>query len=118
MTGPIPGTEDVEGREFMYIEELIGQDFSQLMDDIFVSSSLEPMPKSGGILEEKVHITPPGDNPFMGVSFKGDLAGWRHGIVCYCKERGRKWATLRDHVLLVSDGSQILLTECKVEFEK
>jgi hypothetical protein len=117
MTRILPGIEDGDGREFLYIEEPKGRDFSTLMDDVFDSCPTAPMPQSGGALEEKARITLPGKTSFLAISYQGDLLGWRNKILGYCGEKGLKWAAVREQFLTLSDGAEIPLADCQVEFE-
>jgi hypothetical protein len=117
MSRPLPGTVDVEGREFIYIQVPTGGTFSRLVPDILASCPAAPLPRAGGVLEEKARLVLPDKTSLLAISFKGDLTGWRNKIVGYCNERGRKWAVVRDQVLAVSDGTEVPVSACEVEFE-
>lgn len=75
------------------------------------------MPQSGGVLEEKARLVLPDKTSLLAVSFKGDLLGWRNKILGYCAEKGLKWAVIKEQFLAPSDGPEIPLTDCQVEFE-
>jgi hypothetical protein len=117
MARSLPGTEKVEGREFIYLEVSKGRNFSGLMQDVLTSCPATPMPQSGGILEEKARLVLPDKTSLLAVSFKGDLLGWRNKILGYCGEKGLKWAAVREQFLTLSDGAEIPLADCQVEFE-
>lgn len=117
MARPLPGTAEVEGREFVYIEVTPGGSFPHLMQGILASCPAESLPQSGGVLEEKVRVTLPDKTFLLAISFKGDLQVWRNKIVCYCKEKGRKWAVLKSQVFVISEGVEVPVTDCDVRFE-
>lgn len=114
----IPGTIQVPGREFLYIETRSGQEFNQLMDLIFASCPTIPSPESGGVLGEKAWMTLPDDAVLFGISYKGDLDGWRRKVQGFCKESGRQFATPSDTGLLFPDGTTVPFSGCKVVLER
>jgi hypothetical protein len=117
MSRPLPGTVDVEGREFIYVEAPIGGTFSRLVQDILASCPGAPLPQAGGVLEEKARLVLPDKTSLLAISYKGDLASWRNKIAGYCKERGRKWAIIKNQNLAVSDGTEVPVSVCEVGFE-
>lgn len=117
MNDHLPGAMRVEGREFMYIEISKGQNFSRLMDDAFETCQTLPMPQDGGALEEKVRVILPDQTTLLALSFRGDLSGWRNILIGYCTETGRVWAKLKGQVFALSDGTEVPVDDCEVEFE-
>lgn len=117
MSRSIPGTMNVAGREFMYIEVSVGERFSTLLDEEEQLDSDIPPPQSGGVIEEKVRIPLKGGMSLIAVSYKGDLQGWRCRFIASCDKNGRRWGIPRDHSLVLSDGTEIKLIESHVEFE-
>jgi hypothetical protein len=117
MARPLPGTMQIEGREFMYLEYEEGRNFSDLIYDLMTSNPTIPLPQSGGILEEKARIKLPDETSLLAISFKGDLEGWRNKIVSFCAARHSRWALLRTNALLVSDGSVIPLIKCEISLD-
>ena len=118
MTRSLPGTIEDNGREFVYVECQIGQDFSRLMDEVLSTCPNAPLPQSGGAIEEKARIILSDKTSFLAISYRGDLQGWKTKIVCYCHEKGRKWGILENDVLVTSDGRKVPLAECEVQFER
>lgn len=117
MTRNLPGTENSEGREFIYVQLPMGRDFSSFMDEVFDSCPTLHIPQSGGALEEKARITLPDQTSFLAISYQGDLLGWRDKIQGYCGEKGLKWAVIEAQNLTLSDGAEVPLSDCHVEFE-
>jgi hypothetical protein len=113
---PVPGTEKTQGREFMYIESAEGETFHRLVNQAFDARSVA-RPKAGGTVEEKVRINLKDRVSLIGISYNGDIEGWRAGFVGFCVASGRKYGLIRDRRLLLSDDSSPLLEELEVIFE-
>jgi hypothetical protein len=114
----IPGTMQVEGREFLFVEVRSNEVFTELVDKIFASCPTVSPPRSGGILEEKAWITLQDNTLLLGVSYKGDLQGWRKKIQGFCKESGRMFGIPSSDKLLLADGTSVALSDCKVVLER
>jgi hypothetical protein len=114
MNGNIPGMTEVEGREFFYIESLPGEGFNQIIDEALNGSPHVPMPKAGGVIEEKVYIVLDGGRSLLGISYKGDLAGWRAKLLAYCVVKHRKCGIASHRILSLSDGTELALGDCEV----
>ncbi|MBX7105963.1 MAG: hypothetical protein K1X57_17910 [Gemmataceae bacterium] len=117
MNRTIPGIIEVEGREFFYFETLAGEGFDEILDEALAGSTDLPLPKSGGVIEEKVRILLDSNVSLLGVSYKGDLAGWRAKLVAYCNAKHRKWGNVSEQKLVLSDGRELVLGECDVVFD-
>lgn len=117
MNREIPGTLDVKGREFLYVEALQGQGFSEIVDEAMAMSPGLPLPKTGGVIEEKARILLNNGNSLLAVSYKGDLAGWKTRLVSYCQAKGRKWGSVSGRKVILSDGTELQLAECEVIFD-
>lgn len=113
----IPGTQEVRGREFMYVERREGETFHQIVDRAFDARSIA-RPGAGGAVEQKVQIMLKDGVSLIGISYNGDIEGWRAGFVGFCAATGRKHASIKQGRLLVSDGSSSWLEELEVTFEK
>ncbi|MGN6548215.1 MAG: hypothetical protein ACTHK7_24480 [Aureliella sp.] len=90
MNRTIPGMVEVEGREFFYVETLAREGFDEILDEALAGSPELPFPKFGGVIEEKVRILLDDGISLRGISYKGDLAGWRRKLVAYCNTTHRK----------------------------
>ena len=113
----IPGTQEVRGREFMYIESREGETFHQIVDRAF-DARLIARPKAGGAVEQNAQIKLKDGACLMGISYNGDIAGWRAGFVGFCGAVGRKYGSVKQGRLFLSDGSCLSLEELEVIFEK
>lgn len=118
MSRTIPGIIEVEGREFFYVETLSGEGFNEILDEALTGSPDIPLPKAGGVIEEKVRIIVDGGMSLLGVSYKGDLAGWRAKLLAYCKTKHRKCGIASHQKLALSDGTELALGECEVVFDR
>lgn len=118
MSRSVPGFGEIEeGREFLYVEVRGRETFRRLIDGAMASNPHIPPPRSGGTLEEKAHLRLPDGSSFLGLSYIGDLAGWREKIVTFCQETQRRWAAPCNESIAVSDGSKIALASCAVTLE-
>ena len=117
MNRTIPGMIEVEGREFFYIETVAGDGFDEILDEALAGSPDLPLPNSGGVIEEKVRILLDGNTSLLGISYKGDLAGWKAKLVAFCNTKHRKWGTVSRQKVELSDGRELDLGKCNVVFE-
>jgi hypothetical protein len=116
MTRSLPGSEEVEGREFLYVESSGNPDLSRLVDDVFAACATPPLPRSGGMIEELAQVVLPDKTSFLAFSYKGDLQGWKAKIQAYCGVGGRKWGIVRRGTFVTSDGNEINLADCDIQF--
>ncbi len=111
MNRSVPGTANVEGRKFIYVQT--DSEFTELLHIVFSSSN--PPPNSGGVLDEKVTIVADGDS-FRGVSYKGDLDGWQRALRGYCNQNEKRYGIVEGTTLILSDGATIRLEDCEIRF--
>jgi hypothetical protein len=119
MRGTVPGFigEIEEGTEVIYVEASDQENFRLLVDGAIESRpGNTPLP-SGGVLEEKTRVRLPDGTWLLGMSYRGDLPGWRELIVSFCKRNEKKWAFPRGEALAVSDGHETPLMYCDVLYE-
>jgi hypothetical protein len=117
MKRTIPGMIEVEGREFFYVETRDRERFRTVIDEALAGSPELPLPKSGGVIEEKVTILLDPKTSLLGISYKGDLVGWRTKLVAYCNAKHRKWGIVSRPKLMLSNGEELDLGECNVRFD-
>jgi len=118
----IPGVIKVEGREFLYVAD-DGEDFfrkkkgSKVKKESLFSklTSLFFMAKEGGALTKNCKIWLPTNELFHGLSYKGDIEGWRKGITLGATHLGLLTAKIAEGNIEVSDGRVYALSDCKVE---
>jgi hypothetical protein len=118
MIRPIPGTQVVSGREFLYIESVPGETFHQLVNAISTAYPKLAIPSSGGAIEEKVQLKLKNGTQLIGISYKGDVDGWRTRFIGFCVASGRQYGSIKEGRLVLSDGSSPLLEDLEVSFQK
>jgi hypothetical protein len=118
MNRTIPGMIEVEEREFIYIDTLMGEGFDTVVDEALAGSPDLPLPKSGDVIEEKARIILlDGCTSLLALSYQGDLAGWRNKIGAYCHSTNRKWGIVSGRKVELSDGGVLVLDECNFKFD-
>jgi len=111
----IPGTVQVEGREFWYIQAESNINFlSQFR--VLLEINTESVATKGGISLENCLITTPNNTSFMALSYKGDLPGWRSRIKEAAGCLGLMLAQLKSSSLVIDNQEQFLIAECEVKF--
>jgi hypothetical protein len=117
MQRSIPGTYEIKDREFMYIESEEGETFHQLANPILPAGLSIAIPQSGGAIEEKVRLKLGNGISFIGISYKGDIYGWRERFIGLCEVSGRKYGFIKQGRLSLSDGSSSLIEDMEISFE-
>lgn len=118
----IPGTIKVEGREHLYISD-DGEGFftkssrtiekQSLFDKV---TSLFEIAQSGGVISENCKLRLPTNELFHGLSYKGDIEGWRKQIEQGAELLGLLAGKISENNLELSDGRIYALSDCKIEF--
>lgn len=118
----IPGTIKVEGREYLYISD-DGEDFftkssrtvkkQSLFDKV---TSLFEIAQSGGVISENCKLRLPTNELFHGLSYKGDIEGWRKQIEQGAEQLGLLTGKISENNIELSDGRIYALSDCKIEF--
>ena len=114
MNRSIPGTEAAEGREFLYIETRQEETFKQLISNVLLAQTEIPMPSAGGIIEERVQITLEDGRSLIGVSYKGDIGGWRARIIGYCELTNRIFGFVSGPLLILSTNAKYPLADLTI----
>ncbi len=68
-------------------------------------------------MEQRTRIKLKDGVSLIGISYKGDIEGWRTGFVGFCLAAGRKYGSIRHGRLFLSDGTSLLLEELEFTFE-
>lgn len=118
----IPGTIKVEGREHLYISDN-GEDFfakssravkrQSLFDKV---TSLFEIAQSGGVISENCKLWLPTGELFHGLSYKGDIEGWREQIKQGAEQLGLLIGKIYKNKIELLDGRSYALSDCKIEF--
>ncbi len=117
MQRPIPGTQEVEGREFMYIESTERETFDRLLDSVFINCPSIAMPRSGGVVEEKVRVNLKNGILLIGISYRGDIEEWRAKFAEFCEKSGRTFGFIKEGRLFLSGGFSSLIEELEIDFD-
>jgi hypothetical protein len=110
MERAIPGTVAIEGREYLYVE---AESYHDFMDGV-VADTDSPKPSSGGSLDELVRIRLPSGHSLIGLSYKGDLRGWRALMEAVCVAEDRLLGTIRSGCIHLASGDVYSLAECSI----
>jgi len=113
MERTLPGTTGVEGREFLYVEYPSAWGFRKAFFEI--ARICPSVPKDGGIITEESSIVLPDGLHLHGISYNGDLAGWRRCIMHWCKVREVRWGKIDGTQVLLSSGECYSLDHCKCD---
>ena len=54
MSKAIPGTVDIDGREFFYVEVVEGERFRTIVDQALAGAPGVPLPKDGGLSKRRL----------------------------------------------------------------
>ncbi len=117
MSRSIPGSIDVPGREFLYVEVFEHEGFREFVDAVKDSTGDVPLPEWGGTLEGLAYVTLEDGSKLLSISYKGDVAGWRRRYTTYCDRTGRKWGIASQQKLQLSNGVEIDLCRANVTLE-
>lgn len=102
----------------MYLESAEGETFQQLANSIPTVCPSVAAPRSGGSIEEKVRVKLNDGSFLIGISYKGDVEGWRARFVGFCEASKRKYGFIKQGRLLLSDGSSFSIDDLEISFEQ
>ncbi len=111
----IPGSVSVPGREFRYLRCASQLKFTKLFDELGDYRS-DPAPRSGGLISENAVLGTPTGEQYFGVSYKGDVDGWRAHVAGFCVAAGIDCAVVVDGRLQLPEGESVALSDCDAEF--
>lgn len=114
----IPGTIVVEGREHLYILDDGNDCFKKhrkpsLFEKVTSQFSIA---QHGGVISENCKLWLPTDELFHGLSYKGDMEGWRAQIQQGAALLGLLTARITGNNITLSDGRTYPLSACRTEF--
>lgn len=111
----VPGRFGVEGRRFLYLSDILDEEFETIFKKV-VRYTEPPLMVSGGAILEGCKLTTPNNQVFQAISYKGDLEGWEAQIKQGAIAFGIELAWIKDDEICLESGDRYLLDECKVEF--
>lgn len=113
----IPGIIVPEGYEFRYISCDSDDDIAALFRKV-VRKIHPPIPRDGGVINEGCRIILPTGEIYFAVSYKGDdIHAWRQQIEQGATAMNLLVAKITKDRLLLSDGDEVLLSACEVQFD-
>ena len=110
----LPGTIPFKGREFIYIEASDRESFLALFHSIASYGDGGP-PSDGGALTESAAIFLPDGTQLYGLSYKGDIEGWRKCVEACARALARLLGTIDDDAICLSNGDRIPLAACRID---
>lgn len=111
----IPGTIEVDGREFWYVEDDGKGNFNKLFPKL-LSAISPPLHKSGGAITGGCSLTLPDGRVFHSFSYKGDLAGWKAQVIQGAEKLGLGLGRIKGDKIELQEGGAFLLSDCEVNF--
>lgn len=120
--GPLESKRQVAGlvpvthREVRYVEDRGVEPFKEFFERL-VWHFNPPMMKDGGAMIEGCVLTVPGGRRFQALSYRGDIAGWRHQLMQGAAALNVTLGRLVDGDLVLDDGSLYKVADCQVEFD-
>ncbi|MCX2781112.1 hypothetical protein [Microbulbifer thermotolerans] len=112
----IPGTTVTEGREYRYVSCSNNADIAALFKKV-IREINPPLATSGGAVNEGCKVTLPSGECYFAISYKGDIEGWRQQVEQGAAALGLLVAKISQDKLVLSDGNEVLLSECKFQFD-
>jgi hypothetical protein len=104
---------NIIGREYIYVEhpgpEAFAKSFFQIGD------GCDPLPTSGGMINEEAMIELPSGIQLHALSYKGDIGGWHRRVTEWCKTRGLLWGKIVESRIVLSNGVTLPLQQCRAE---
>lgn len=112
----VPGAVAVEGTVFVYFSDDGKNKFRKQFKNITEFTN-PPNATSGGVNDRGCKIELPGGQLFHAISYHGDLNGWRKDIEAGAAGLNLTLARIEGDVFVISNGTSISLSECRVEFD-
>ena len=111
---PTPGTEEVDGRGYAYVECETAESFKLIFPKI-ATYGASPLPTSGGAVNEDFALVLPGGKRLFALSYKGDLEGWKRKITECAETLGVKYGEVKGGHIHLNGQHAVLLSDCETE---
>lgn len=109
----LPGFVPVEWREHRYVQVDGEKPASQGWLAAFLDNAAgAPLPASGGCIDERVLLRTPDGQVFAGLSYRGDIEGWRACIDASARRLRSSVARIDGDDLLLEDARRYRLEDC------
>ncbi|MDH2435274.1 hypothetical protein QCD60_22375 [Pokkaliibacter sp. MBI-7] len=107
----IPGTIAVDGREYIYLENIKGRPLSKQFYDID-NNFQPPYPKDGALNSTGFMLGIPDGAEFYALLYHGDIESWRKCVKKSAISMKIKYATIVGEFFCISDGRKIGISQC------
>jgi len=109
----LPGFVPVDWREHRYVQVDGEEPASQGWLAAFLDDAAgAPLPASGGCTEERVLLRTPDGRVFAGLSYRGDIEGWRAYVGTAAGVRSALVARIDGAWFVLNDGDCCSLEDC------
>ena len=111
----VPGTIPVDGKVFVYFED-DGINTFKKQFVLLTQYAKHPNAQSGGVISQGCALTLPDGSLFHAISYHGDIVGWEKDLAEGARGLHVVLATIDECRIVVADGRQFDLSDCKAEF--
>jgi hypothetical protein len=111
----VPGTIEVQEREFWYIEDDGLGEFNKLFHKLLTAVD-PPLHSRGGAITGGCSLTFPDGKVFHSFSYKGDLHGWKEQVIQGANKLGLKLGKINNESFVLLNGESFVLSDCDVNF--
>lgn len=112
----IPGKEEYEWREVIYIEVPPDKKFEEELFHEITTQHKPIIPQEGGVISENFIIIIPDGTTYFGLSYNKDIEGWRQQILYGTSLLKLDIGIIKDGKTFVTSGEKsISLTDCTFE---
>jgi hypothetical protein len=111
----LAGTVAVPGKEFVYYSD-DGRQSKRKQFDALTQYVDPPYAEGGGAASQPWTITLPDGSIFHGISYSGDLEGWRRDIEEGAQALGVRLGRIQGDLFVISDGRSFALADCQAVF--
>ncbi|MCO6437808.1 MAG: hypothetical protein J5J06_12020 [Phycisphaerae bacterium] len=116
MAPTLAGSGPFDGRVHLDTEGAGRATYNKLFCEITCGVDGAATSTSEGAIEEPAAIHLPDGRQFHGVSYRGDIEGWRRCITAACASLGREHAKIYGGALKLSEGGEVALAVCKAGY--
>lgn len=112
----LPGTIPISGKEFLYFQDNGEKDIGKQI--LALAAKIKPhIPKGGGIISQASRIRLSDGMLFHGISYRGDIEGWRRQMEEGAKALDLLLAKIHGESIVISDGRSVALADCEIEID-
>lgn len=113
----IPGININSEREYLYIADDKNNEFLKIFHTIIDQVNPRNSKNGGAIIEGCKIQLPNEEGLFHGISYKGDIEGWRKDFYLGTQALNLLTAKIVSNQIVISNGKSFNLNNCKIEFD-